>query len=185
MFDSRFRPDEVYAFARKVQKLRIYACEGATVTSKPIIPKKPIRRGVPPALVYEIGTHEAKDVIYQQLEIDDPLAQGYCHYPATSAFTEEYFRRLTIEESLMQRGRDGNFYRFFFKASSDDRNEPLDCEVYANAAEQIFRPNYEKLRKEYCGLEEIKPRSENPDMDLPKLRPRISGSKWMSGFSKV
>ncbi len=188
LFDSRFRPDEVYAFARKCHKLRIYACEGATVTSKPIVPKKPIKRGVPPALVWEIGTHEAKDVIYQQLEISDPSSQGYCHFPATISFTEEYFRRLTIEESLMQRGRDGNFYRFFFKASSDDRNEPLDCEVYANAAEQIYRPNYEKLRKQYEVKNDRpvqKSAYHNPDLDLPKARPRMSRGKWMSGFSKV
>jgi phage terminase large subunit GpA-like protein len=185
LFDSRFRPDEVYAFARKMHKLRVYACEGATVTSKPIVPKKPIKRGVPPALVWEVGTHEAKDVIYQQLEIEDPAAQGYCHYPATVSFTEEYFRRLTIEESVMQRGRDGNFYRFFFKASSDDRNEPLDCEVYANAAEQIFRPNYEKLAEQYQAETEPAPRSINPDMDLPKQRPMMSRSRWMSGFTKI
>jgi len=39
----------------------------------------------------------------------------------------------------MQRARDGKFYRWFLRKSSDDRNEPLDCEVYANAAEQIFQ----------------------------------------------
>ncbi len=185
LFDSRFRPDEVYAFARKVHKLRVYACEGATVISKPIVPKKPIKRGVPPCLVWEVGTHEAKDVIYQQLEIDDPNAQGYCHFPATVSFTEEYFRRLTIEESLMQRGRDGNFYRFFFKASSDDRNEPLDCEVYANAAEQIYRPNYEKLRNQFLTEELPPPQLPNPDMARPTPRQRMGSGRWMSGFSKV
>jgi len=186
LFDSRFRPDEVFSFTRKMQRLRVYACEGATTISKPIVPKKPTKRGVPPALVWEIGTHEAKDVIYQQLEISDPAMQGYCHFPETSSFTESYFRGLTIEESVMQRGRDGNFYRFFFKKSSDDRNEPLDAEVYANAAEQIYRPNYEKLSREFQNAgDEVLVRSINPDMDLPKIPPRMSRSRWMSGFSKV
>lgn len=187
LFDSRFRPDEVFQFTRRMQRLRIYACEGATTISKPIVPKKPMKRGVPPALVWEIGTHEAKDVIYQQLEISDPAAQGYCHFPDTASFTESYFRGLTIEESVMQRGRDGGFYRFFFKKSSDDRNEPLDAEVYANAAEQIFRPNYEKLSKEFNGEEEIPVRNENPDagMRLPPTRMNRLGSKWMAGFGKV
>jgi phage terminase large subunit GpA-like protein len=187
LFDSRFRPDEVFAFTRKMQRLRIYACEGATTISKPIIPKKPTKRGIPPALVWEVGTHEAKDVIYQQLEISDPSAQGYCHYPDTSSFTESYFRGLTVEESVMQRGRDGNFYRFFFKKSSDDRNEQLDCEVYCNAAEQIYRPNYEKLAKEFSGEDETPERHGGPDHDLPlpPVRMNRMGSRWMAGFGKV
>jgi phage terminase large subunit GpA-like protein len=187
LFDSRFRPDEVFAFTRKMQRLRIYACEGATTISKPIVPKKPTKRGVPPALVWEVGTHEAKDVIYQQLEISDPSAQGYCHFPDTSSFTESYFRGLTVEESVMQRGRDGNFYRFFFKKSSDDRNEPLDAEVYANAAEQIFRPNYEKLAKEFSGEDETPEYHDNPDhgMVIPAPRMNRMVSKWLAGFGKI
>jgi phage terminase large subunit GpA-like protein len=121
------------------------------------------------------------------LEINDPAAQGYMHFPDTSSFTEGYFKGLTVEESVMQRGRDGNFYRFFFKKSSDDRNEPLDAEVYANAAEQIFRPNYEKLAKEFSGEDETPERHGGPDHDLPlpPVRMNRMGSKWMAGFGKV
>jgi phage terminase large subunit GpA-like protein len=173
-----------------MQKLRIYACEGAEQLGKAIVQKKPIKRGVPPALVWEIGTHEAKDIIYQQLEISDPAAQGYNHYPEIACFTETHFHQLTIEDSVMQRARDGQHYRWFFKKSSDDRNEPLDCEVYANAAEQIFRPNYEKLMAEYSTETTPAPPpapNANPDMNLPTARPRMnrSGSKWMAGFRKV
>ncbi len=181
LFDSRFRPDEVFSFARRVQKLRVYACEGATTLGKPIIPKKPIKRGVPPALVYEIGTHEAKDVIYQRLEISDPTKQGYMHFPSTVQFTETFFKQLTIEESVMQRGRDGNFYRYFFKKSSDDRNEPLDTCVYANAAEQIARINYEKLAKELNTEKVPQVKPVNPDMGMKFPRPKIGGTGWMGG----
>lgn len=190
LIDSSYRPDDVYAFARKVQKLRIYGCEGAEQLGKAIVQKKPIKRGVPPALVWEIGTHEAKDVIYQQLEIADPLAQGYNHYPDIACFTETYFHQLTIEDSVMNRASDGKFYRWFFKRSSDDRNEPLDCEVYANAAEQIYRPNYAKLAELYLSepIPEVqRDPNENPDRNMlpPKRRFSRPGSKWMAGFRKL
>jgi phage terminase large subunit GpA-like protein len=188
LMDSSFRPDEVYKFGRRMHKHRIYACEGAEQLGKAIVQRKPIKRGVPPAFVWEIGTHEAKDIIYQQLEITDPAAQGFNHYPEIAVFTEGHFKRLIIEDSVMQRARDGNFYRWFFKKSSDDRTEPLDCEVYANAAEQIYRPNYEKLAIQFATLEPPKPPPDaNPDRNLPIARPRMNrtGSKWMSGFGKI
>jgi len=47
LFDSRFRPDEVFSFTRRMQRLRIYACEGATTISKPIVPKKTNQKGSP------------------------------------------------------------------------------------------------------------------------------------------
>jgi phage terminase large subunit GpA-like protein len=188
LLDASYRPDEVYAFGRRMQKLRIYACEGAEQLGKAIVQKKPIKRGVPPALVWEIGTHEAKDIIYQQLEISDPAAQGFNHYPEIACFSENYFHGLTIEESTMERGRDGRFYRWFFKKSNDDRNEPLDCEVYANAAEQIYRPNYEKLAEQFAIREQETPEPDpNPDRNLPTARARMNrtGSRWMAGFRKI
>jgi phage terminase large subunit GpA-like protein len=191
LIDSSYRPDEVYGFCRRMQKHGVYACEGAEQLGKAIVEKRWIKRGSPPALVREIGTHEAKDIIYQQLEITDPAAQGYNHYPAIACFDEGYFQGLTIEESEMRKAaRDGEFYRFFFKKSSDDRNEPLDCEVYANAAEQIHRPNYEKLLAQFSGEPEdeqpLPGPDYNPDRFLPVARPRFnkSGSRWMAGFRR-
>ncbi len=181
LMDSRYRPDEVFSFARRVQKLRVYACEGATTLGKPIVPKKPTKRGVPPAFVYEIGTHEAKDVIYQRLEIADPTKQGFMHFPEIATFGELFFKQLTIEESVMQRGRDGNFYRFFFKKSSDDRNEQLDTAVYACAAEQIARPNYVKLAEELGAEKKPAVIRANPDMGMKLPRQKVSSGGWMGG----
>jgi phage terminase large subunit GpA-like protein len=146
LFDSGYKPDYVYTFCRKMLGLglRVYPCAGATTLGKPIV-TKPIKRGNPPVSVYEIGTHEAKDVIYQRLDYTDPARQGYMHFPKTSPFSENYFKQLTIEDSTLQRGRDGKFYRFFFKKDDNDRNEAIDTEVYADAAERILRPNYAKL----------------------------------------
>lgn len=189
LMDSSYRPDEVYQFARRMADMKFFACEGAEQLGKAIIQKKPIKRGNPPCFVWEIGTHEAKDIIYQQLEITDPAAQGYCHYPEIACFSEQYFRGLTIEESIMQRARDGNFYRFFFKKSSNDRNEALDTEVYANAAEQIARPNYEKLMSQFETSKEgaVPAVRTNPDQGMKVTRPKMNpaGKGWMSGYSKI
>lgn len=151
LFDSGYKPDYVYNFCVKMRGMgiRVYPSLGSTILGKPII-SKPVNRGKPPSPVYDIGTHEAKDIIYQRLELKDPNAPGYMHFPKIAPFSEVYFQQLTSEESTMERGKDGKFYRYFWlpetsKTNPGSRNEALDCEVLCDAAERILRPNYARL----------------------------------------
>lgn len=148
MIDSKFRPDNVRAWAIKHRTKHIFAVIGSTVLGKPIVgkPKRDLvtigtrKRQVQ---IYEIGTHEAKDRIYQRLLLDKPdgaeFPHGYMHYPVADCYDEKYFEGLTVEIPALKRGGDGEWYRHF-SAKSGQRNEPLDLRVYAMAAHIVARP---------------------------------------------
>jgi phage terminase large subunit GpA-like protein len=160
LFDCGYKPDNVFAFTRPRAALRIFASRGATTLSKPLIGRRAKREGNPPAKVWEVGTNEAKDIIYQRLEIDDPATTGFCHFPKLGQFSEQYFAMLVAEDSEMKRGGDGKFYRAFTCAEGI-RNEALDGRVGTMAIERIVKPRYAKLAIDF-GLKEPAAKSEAP-----------------------
>jgi phage terminase large subunit GpA-like protein len=111
------------------------------------VQRRPKREGNPWARVWEIGTNEAKDIIYQRLELDNPSANGYQHFPKLGQFSEYYFTMLVAEDSVMKRAGDGKFYRAF-SCENGVRNEALDARVGTMAAERIVKPRYVKLAEE-------------------------------------
>jgi phage terminase large subunit GpA-like protein len=152
------------AFTRPRTRHRIHASRGATTLGKPIIGRRAKREGNPPAKVWEVGTNETKDIIYQRLEIVQPAANGYQHFPKLGQFSEQYFAMLVSEESEMKRAGDGKFYRAFF-CENGVRNEALDGRVGTMAAERIVKPNYKKLAIELA----VTPKIEAPA--APKAAP--------------
>lgn len=102
------------------------------MTSKSSNAKRRKRSGAP---VYLVGTHLVKEELYTQLRLPspvdgDPALPGFCHFPAD--YTEEFFRGLTAEELVRRKNRKGYVVREWRKTA--ERNEPLDCRVYARAA---------------------------------------------------
>lgn len=147
--DSKWRPDNVRAWTVKHRTKHVFAITGSVVLGKPIVgsPRHDMvligtrKRQVS---VYDIGTHEVKDRIYQRLLLDVPdgdgeFPPGYPHYPVADCYDERYFEGLTVEIPAMKRGSDGEWYRHF-TCKNGQRNEPLDCRVYAIAAREIARP---------------------------------------------
>lgn len=135
-------------------RARVYAIKGAKSIDRELVSKKPTMIGRPPAPQYHIGTHEAKDLIYQRLELDPPkkgntYPRGFIHVPEVEAFSETtggeatgFFEMLLAEDSVMKRStRTGEFVRFF-DCPRGQRNEALDLMVYNLAAERIMNPNY-------------------------------------------
>jgi phage terminase large subunit GpA-like protein len=144
LVDRGYKPDNVLAYTRPRAKRGTFASRGATSLSKPIVRPKAGWEGNPRAKVWEIGTHEAKDIIYQRLERDNASADGYMHYPEIGCYSEQYFKGLVVEDSDMQKANDGKFYRCF-TCEQGVRNEPLDLRVLALAIERIRKPKYAKL----------------------------------------
>ena len=165
--DSRYRPDFVRHFTRARTHRRIHAVYGSTVLGKDIV-SKPKKVGRPPAPVFEIGTHEAKSIIYHRaaltrLSESDAYPTGFMHFTKAPAagYDEKYFAGLFSEDCQLKKASDGDYYEHFV-CPQGIRNEPLDCRVYGMAAEKILRVNYEKLKANIWG--------EKPSEKTPRKR---------------
>jgi phage terminase large subunit GpA-like protein len=85
-----------------------------------------------------VGTNRIKSYIYNRLTISKPGAPGYIHIPANAEYNEEWCKQLLAEESETEI-INGAKYRIFYMPEviadgGTDRNEALDCTVYALAA---------------------------------------------------
>jgi phage terminase large subunit GpA-like protein len=193
LIDCGYKPDNVFAFTRTRALKGIFASRGATQLGKPIIQRRYKKEGNPWARVWEIGTHEAKDILYQRLELDNASANGYQHFPKLGQFSEHYFSMLVAEDSIMKRASDGKFYRWF---SCDDgvRNEALDGRIGTMAIERIIKPKYAKLAIDLAVNERggVLPRTEekanltaSSAVSKPKQRPFVqAGRNFISSWRK-
>lgn len=84
---------------------------------------------------WPIGTNLLKTELYGWLKQERPTAEsgidyphGYCHFPQ---YGEEFFRQLTAEEVAAKVVRG---YKRYIWQKTRERNEALDCRVYARAA---------------------------------------------------
>ncbi len=140
--DSGYATQTVYDFVRKFSPSKVFAVKGSDAMSVIIgQPKavdvrrdgKVIRRGVK---VWSVGVKIAKMELYTWLKQNAPIdgeepPYGFCFFPEYGA---EYFKMLTAE-ALKTKIIKG--YRVSQFEKIRDRNEALDCRVYARAAAAI------------------------------------------------
>lgn len=140
--------DRVYKFSRKVGNQQVYLVKGvggfdkATPVDGPTYIEvsdqgKKIRRGI---RLYKVVVSVFKSELYGQLRLkqpsDEDLAEGkgwpegYVHLPAGT--TEEWVKQLTAEQLVTVKLKSGN-HRLEWQQLRE-RNEALDCRVYARAA---------------------------------------------------
>ena len=155
--DSGKWQDAVFDYTRPRIRRRIFACKGAKMIDRPFMDNKPSRIGRPVTLQYHIGTHAAKDIIYQRLDLEpipgsSEFPRGFIHFPEIDEFGPHaggegtgYFEMLTAEDSSFKRSTStGEFVRVF-ENPNNQRNEAIDCFVYALAAERNLNPQYERI----------------------------------------
>lgn len=131
---------EVYAFCRQHKARHVLAIKGMSTPNKPIlgkptkqdinIRKQTIKRG---AELWPVGTDTAKSTIYGRLKREGSGPGAY-HWPL--GLSDEYYAQLTAEKQVT-RMLNGFPKRIWVKKDSD-RNEALDCEVYAYSALQYL-----------------------------------------------
>ncbi|MEO5347180.1 MAG: phage terminase large subunit family protein [Magnetococcus sp. YQC-9] len=118
-----------YDFCRERQDRRIWGIKGIGGMGKPLWPQRASRNNKGKIPLFVIGVDAAKESLYARLRIATP-GPGYCHFPKDRDV--EWFRQLTAEK-IRTRYIKGRPIREWHKKDGD-RNEALDCRVYAISA---------------------------------------------------
>lgn len=88
------------------------------------------------AVIWTIGSSVAKAELYGWLRLEASLEgedpPGFCRFPE---YAPEYFEQLTAEQMVIRTVRGYQTYQW---EKTRDRNEALDCRVYARAAAAIM-----------------------------------------------
>ncbi|WP_240127013.1 phage terminase large subunit family protein [Thermomonas alba] len=142
--DTGFATQEAYAFVRACRDSRVMAVKGVsrgaaligTPTAVDVsLAGKKLRRGIK---VYSVAVGLAKLELYNNLRKMPEVAEdgatpvypaGYVHLPKIDA---EFLQQLCAEQLITRRDRNGFPVREWQKVR--ERNEALDCYVYARAA---------------------------------------------------
>ena len=139
--DSGHKTKGVYQYTKPRESRRVYACKGVGGPGVPLI-NRPTRRGVERAALFSVGTDTAKELIYSRLSLGSK-GDGFMHFPHDRQ--EDWFRQLTSETKVVRYRNGVPFARF--ENPSKARNEALDLRVYATAALQLLRIDWDKLKQ--------------------------------------
>jgi phage terminase large subunit GpA-like protein len=171
---------QVYGYCRKHRHQRIYAIKGMAGSGRPIV-AAPSRRGSGHRRrtvdLFTVGVDAAKGLLYSRLGLTVPGA-GYCHFPTSSAFDEEYFAQLTAEK-IITRYHKGFPRREWVKTRP--RNEALDCRVYAMAAMYILSPAWDAIEQRLTREPKEKP-AQNTWSRRPVRRRGNRALDWKERF---
>jgi len=132
---------EVYRYVRDRVRQNVVAIKGSSRRNSPAVGKgnkvdvswqgRVLKRGV---TLYQLGTDTIKTTLFGRLRHNEAGGIGTLHFGM--AADEEYFRQLTSERQALRYHRGFPIREWVKKAG--DRNEALDCVVYAYAAMLLF-----------------------------------------------
>lgn len=143
--DSGYNTNTVYQWAMQHgaggNAARVIAVDGRDTYAQAVGIPKPVevkvsgKRKSRAVKLWPIGSSLLKTELYGWLKAErptdesgDPFPWGYCHHPR---YGEEYFKGLTAEEIVPRLVKGFRRYQW---EKVYERNEPLDCRVYARAA---------------------------------------------------
>ena len=136
--DSGYATQDVYNWVRTKPMSRCMAVKGQERSSVPLgtpskvdvtIRGKKLRHG---ARVWPVGVSLLKSELYHWLKLgrneDETYPNGYCHFPK---YDTEFFKQLCAEQLITKivKGYPKHEWQ-----KTRDRNEALDCRIYARAA---------------------------------------------------
>lgn len=165
--DSGYNTQHVYNFCRRYSITRVIPIKGMDTLSVMVgqpravdvkITGKTIRRGIK---VFSLGVSLLKSELYSWLkflppEVDQKAPPGFCHFPQ---YDEEYFKQLTAERLLIKKNRRGFSQTEWVKER--ERNEALDCRIYARAAASLVGLDRQKDQEPEKAVEKEVAKSNN------------------------
>jgi phage terminase large subunit GpA-like protein len=168
----------VDAFTRPRNSRRIYSCYGSTTPGQPIVAAiKPMQQGPAKTRCVRVGTDTAKGNLYSRLKLQR-AGPRYMHFPEGFGYDLEFFEQL-VSEREQTTWEEGRPTRKWVK--SRVRNEALDKRVYATAALEILRPNFDAIAKNLPAKEPAKeyvlkePKTETATTSEVKPTGQVSG----------
>jgi phage terminase large subunit GpA-like protein len=196
--DSGFSTQEIYAWVRAQSSHNVMAIKGVDNSPIPLnaptkvdvnYKGKKLKRGL---RLWTIGVSIIKGEIYNFLkrskQEEEKIPHGYMHFPE---YNTEYFKQLTAEQ-LITKIVKGYPKRIWQKTR--DRNEALDCRVYARAAaialgidrwsdskwEELAGQNFRKTKIEVSEKKDCEDKTTQTSAKrFIKQRPRIIRNRWM------
>ena len=138
--------ENVYRYTKARERAGVFSIKGRGGQNVPFI-NQPTRGNSQGATLFSLGVDAGKSLVMGRLQIEDEGA-GYVHYPRQSerGFGENFFMQLTAEvyEQKFEKGKMITGWK-----KIRERNEALDCFVYATAAIEILNPNFDALADYY------------------------------------
>ncbi len=96
----------------------------------------------------ELGVDAGKQLIRDNLSVKTP-GPRYCHYPIRDDYGTAYFHGLLSEHLVYKKGHKNPWQ--WEKIPGHERNEPLDCRNYANAAKKAASPDMDAIEARLRG----------------------------------
>lgn len=143
--DGQYTAD-VYRYTKAREYLRVFSVKGRGGSGVTFI-NNPTKNNTVGAYLFSLGVDSGKSLVMSRLKIEDEGA-GFVHFPmqAERGFNETFFQQLTAE--IFERKFEKGVIKTGWKKIRE-RNEALDCAVYATAALEIVSPNFESLKAFY------------------------------------
>jgi len=155
---------KVYDFCK--HRPRATAIKGVSGFDKPFV-GRPMKNTIDNARVYPLGVDIIKQTVTARLKIQDPDKPGYCRFPNTPNYNDDYFKMMTAEElkTKMVRGRRKKEWTLIRK-----RNEAFDNRGYNTAALDMMKIDLiierrrllRKARKRVNPINKLKKRKARP-----------------------
>ncbi len=178
--DTGYNTQHVYDFCKRYDVTKVIPIKGKETQQTIVAPPRQVdvtRAGkkVGKVKVWHVGVSVIKSELYgflrQEKDENGEIPYGYCHFPQ---YDQHYFRGLTAEELQLKINNRG--YRVYQWVKKYDRNEPLDCRVYARAAATVV--GIDRHEKSDVWWKNMQPAERAPVQSAPKKIQRKKSSFW-------
>lgn len=182
--DTGYNTQKVYDFCRRFLPHQVAAVKGSdtmqvVVTAPKSVDVKVDGKKIGRVKLWSLGVSVLKSELYGWLRLskaeDGTKPENFCTFPQ---YDGSYFKGLTAEQLMLEKNSRGyTVYRWVKKV---ERNEPLDCRIYARAASVIAgidrweNHHYDAVIKQYITAAPKPKGGERPQ------RSRSESSFWQS-----